>query len=396
MPNHGRRGIQLGFVAVMAVWLLLPLVLWGRVAADTRHYFIADELLRNGHPEAIYPPAGDPFGEDPAFFRRGCELLEPGLDCTQWVQNFTSPPPALVLGRLISWGSVDLEGLLLRVLSAGALVTGMVALWWRLADRSPRAPVHLLAAAVCLTPVALNVVRLGQTSALMFASACLGLSSDRRGRTVAAAAIFVLAVGFKFTPAVLILVALHQRRWRFVGWSAGFGAALLAATAAIAPFWLYGDFMRFGIENARVAPDNPYSTSLDRLFDLLPTQEARPLGLALRLGTFAIGLAFVIWRARGDSQWALAWAVLLLPNPFVWWHYFWLGFAVVAVVVAERTDRTDTRPVVIAAAAMLVVEVVGFPAPLAVCFLLGSIGYACATLPPRPARPAVVADEGAD
>jgi hypothetical protein len=382
------EGLRLIFVAMIGVWLLFPIVVRQNMAQDAIPYVVAGELTHD-HPETVYPAkSGDLYDLDPLFARRSCEVAPAGSDCSLNVA-YVSTPLALPLAVTASKLGGDGGVLLLRLLGAASLSGGMWILWTRLAHRTPRSPQLLVATAVLLTPFAMAPIALGQTSEVLFLSACLGVSSTRRGRVILASGVWVATVALKAFPAVLVLLLVWQRRWRMLAWSVAWTALLAALTALAGPASLWTDFVKGSGRLAGQSNWNAYNGSLDSLVhNLVPSvTDNRSTTLLLTAVRIVLAGALFWWGARRadhDSQWAVAFLAALFIVPFVWWHYLWLAVAAVGITLAGRARLDDRAVTVLPILALITVPFSilngqGQPAPVAqAAFLLAAAGVAAA------------------
>jgi hypothetical protein len=211
---------------------------------------------------------------------------------------------------------------------------------------------------VLLTPLAMVPIGLGQTSPLMFLSACLGLEVAARSRrwAVAVAAVWSLTIAFKAVPAVLGLAVLFQRRWRVLGWSLGIVTVLSLGALVMAGSGIVGEFLEGVGGVADQASYNPYNGAADSyVFHLgagaFSAEQSALAGWVLR-AMLAVPILWWAGRLRGDVQWAFGWAALVVLSPLVWWHYAWLSFAGIGVAIAARS-RSDRVVALLPVAAAL-------------------------------------------
>lgn len=337
----GKTPARFAFLAIIAMWMVLPFAMYGSFGQDGIPYVVAGELA-TADPHAVYATnGGDIFTLDPDFARRYCELAPVGTNCDDTNVAFVSTPFALPIAWVLAHLGGDGAVLVLRVVAAACLAGGM----WAIADhlRRRRGDVDGLLAlvALLLTPFAMVPVGLAQTSPILFASAALGVSRTERSNRWAAlvALLWVLAVVLKAWPVVLVLILLWQRRWRMLAWSAGWFALLVLAMLPFTQLSLFGDFLRTSSGLNATAAGDPNNGSLGALAHAISQGLATGGGatalLAVRL--ILVGLAW--WWARravSDSQWAFGYLTLLLLSPFVWWHYVWVAVAAIGVVLVGR------------------------------------------------------------
>lgn len=351
LTGHRRvetRGLPfVGFACVMAIWLLTPLLLADRVAQDAVPFVVAGELV-SSDPGAVYATdATDLYDLPPAFARRSCELTPADVECGDVNVAFLSPPQTLpFLDALARLGSGELGILVMRLLGAGALVAGMVVLWRRLAHRTRRAPVLLLATALVLTPFATVPVALGQTSPLLFLSAAMGVGIAERARGRAAfVLVWCATIVTKLVPAAMGVVLVAQRRWRTLAWAAGVLVVLTALTAAFYSVDLFGQFVEATRRTSELTISHHFNRAADGLLRRWwPGFGSAPwpvLLLGLRLAIVAV-LGWVgMRRTTDEEQWAFAWLALLFISPLLWGHYLWVVPGAVGLALASRPQLED-------------------------------------------------------
>jgi hypothetical protein len=330
------------FLAVIGLWLVLPVVIAANLAQDGLPYVVAGRLVGT-QPDQIYADtARDLYDLKPAFAEQSCALAPAGTDCANLTVAFVSAPPSLLFAAVLGAAGPTGGILLARLLAAASLSGGMLALWRRLAGRHPDAPAMLAATAVALTPYAMVPLALGQTSPYLFLAAALGVaaSADRRVRAVLLAGLWVACIALKLFPAAVVVVVIWQRRWSLLGWAATWGGGLVALSLVAFPFSLWGQFANTTRLLSGYSLVNPYNGSVDGVLhgvaESLTTGPGGVVSLALRV-LAVLGLFW--WRIRhadDDTQWGFAWLACLLFVPLVWWHYLWLAVAAVGLALAGR------------------------------------------------------------
>lgn len=388
--------VRVVYVAVLAMWVLvLPLAVQGNVAQDAVPFLVAGELSTSD-PGAVYSASGDLYAMAPAFAERSCAISPPGTDCATVNVGFVSPPPAVLVGRVAAALGPDLGALAFRVLAAACLAAGMAVLWARLASLAPEAPACLLATALLATPFATAPIALGQNSPLLFLSAALGLVwATRWPRALAVAAVLAATVVFKLFPLALLAVLVWRRRWAVAAWTAGLVVAITVVTVPVVDRGLWSAFVDASAALGPTTPANTYNGSLVALAHLVApaTTGGSGIGVIVVGAVLAVGLLVLAARRRADDDalWSLAWLVLLLVVPMVWWHYLWVGLA--AVAYAWRAGGAVGRRLValpVLAAASLLISIVtagGTTVPWAqALFLVASVAVALWLLLAAPAR----------
>jgi hypothetical protein len=352
--------VTAGFFTILAFWALFPLLIRGNFEQDALAYVVAGELVTS-HPDQIY--ARDPhdlYALPPRFAERSCELSPPGTVCSNFNVAFVSPPQALPVSWLLVQGGSSLALLVYRFGASLCLAGGMWLLWKRLATRTPHASHLLLVSVLLLTPFATGPIALGQTSPLLFLSACLGVEGAARwpgatGRAV----VWLLSIVFKLFPLALLPVLVVRRQWRLLAVAAA-GTVLLTATSLVlGPTELYREFLHASSALNEFSHDNPYNGSLEVVIGRYWPATLDVPALVVASFVLRAGLALGLWwwsdirRRGGDVEWAFAWLALLLFVPLVWWHYLLIVFAALGVALSSRRELDDRRVAVLPAAAAL-------------------------------------------
>ncbi len=340
------EGIRLVYFALVALWLFFPFLIRENLGQDALPYVVAGQMVRE-HPDDVYAAEhGDLFTLRPAFASRSCQLAPPGTECSELSVAYVATPFALPLAVALGPLGGDWGVFVLRLLGAACLSGGMWILWRRLAHRTPHAAQLMLATALLLTPFVMVPIALGQTSELLFLSACLGVTRAEGRRGALSAALWVATVAIKIFPAVLGLLLIWQRRWKFLAWSVASAAVLGVATLLVAPASVWGDFVRTSREVAGQSDWNVYNGSIDALIHNLaaPITDSQAGSLTLFAVRLLAAGALAIWATRHadeDTQWAYGMLLTLLVVPLVWWHYLWIAVAAVAVALAGRAKLDD-------------------------------------------------------
>ena len=339
-------GVRLAYFALIALWLFFPFLIRENLGQDALPYMVAGQMASE-HPDDVYASEnGDLYRLRPTFAARSCELAPPGTDCANLTVAYVATPFALPLAVALAPLGGDWGTFVLRLVGAAALSGGMWILWTRLAHRTRRAGHLMVVTALLLTPFAMAPIALGQTSQLLFLSACLGITRAEGRRGALAAALWVATVAIKIFPATLALVLLWQRRWRFLVWSIAWTAILAVLTLLVAPTSVWADFVKASTQLAGQTNWNLYNGSIDALVHNLasPITDSQAGSLALLLVRILGAGALAVWAARHadeDTQWAYALLLTLLLVPLVWWHYLWIAVAAVAVALAGRVELDD-------------------------------------------------------
>ncbi len=361
---------RLVFIAVLAVWLVMPVLASGKLAQDGVALYVAGELVTDRSDQIYIDDDGDLYDPPPAFHERSCELVPDPAACDDVVVSFVSTP--LALGPVAALGALDftLAILLVRLAAAACLVGGMALIWRRLADRSPDAPRWLALTAVLLTPVAALPIDLGQTAPMLFLCALLAPADDQRGWR--REAVWVLTTAFKGFPAVLGLHVLAERQWRVVARTAALVAALALLGLLLGPPSLWSDFAAASATIAGQGAQNPYNGAIEgAVWQVAGVDIGGTLSIATALRLLVLAcVPLVAARVHDrDVRWALWLLGSLLLVPQVWWHYLWLAIAAVAVALAARGVPARLLPLLpataLAALPIAVPYAGGSPAPAA-------------------------------
>lgn len=345
--------VRHAFVAILVVWLVMPVALGGRVAQDAVPYVTAGRIATSQPAEVYAARNGDLFDLRPAFRERWCAVAPPGTDCDDVAVAFVAAPPVIPLAVALTVFGDRGGALVMQFAAAAMLAGGMWILWRRLAHRTKHAPHLLLATAVLATPMAMGPIGLGQTSPVLFLSVVLGMGlRARRGpagragvRSVTAAAAWAAAVALKVFPAALGALVVWRRRWPLLAWAAGVLTVLSVVTLVIVDPSVWSDFVRVTLELDAHTATNPYNGAVNAfLVRLFGSPEAGMVTVAARLIALAAGVA-VCWSAmRGtddDTRWAAGYVALLLVTPLVWWHYTWVVLGAIGVAVAAQPKLDD-------------------------------------------------------
>lgn len=385
------------FLIILAAWLILPIYASGQLAQDALQVVVTGSLVRE-YPRELYNPVAGGI-----FDRRECEVTPPDVECGVYQSAWVAPPVAIPIAWFFGGLLPPTVGMvLLRFLAAGTLIAGMEVLWRRCAASSVHAPQALVVSAVLLTPMAYLPIALGQTSPLLFLSACLGPGLAGRGRRsdIGRGLLWGFNVVIKLFPAALVLLLLVRRRWRTLLVGAGFVVAMFALATALAPFAVWGDYFAFTRGYAADAPGIAYNGAFDIVvYAIAPEASKSPvLQAALRVAAFAV-LAPLVARVRdAHTQWAFAYLAALPLGSLIWFHYLWVAIPAVAYALATSTvpDRVKVAlPVVAGAAAVLSIpNGLGTAAQVPqVLFLVGTMALtAWLTRPDRAADTVIAPD----
>jgi hypothetical protein len=321
---QSRGPVAVLFGVLLGVWMLFPITLHGVLAEDANPFVAAGRIARSD-PQDLYVATIEETPK-PALMQAECTMMPAGTNCPGYGFPYLAPPQLLpVLTVVAAFG--DQGGLFLfRLAAVGSFALGMAVLWKRFAARNRQAELPLLITAALLTPQVLTLAAVGSTSPLMFLSGCLGLAhGDRGGRAASRALVWLTVSLFKLFPFALVVLAVANRRWRFLAWAGG-ALAGLTVLSLVFPTSLYGDFFETSraITASRVA--SHVNVSIDSLIHAVDP-DWRGTGVAFyalvvaRIAALAALFAWKLRRAGMDAQWAWLWLALLTVHPQVWWHY---------------------------------------------------------------------------
>ena len=328
---------SVALLALLGLWVLFPFLQVGALAEDAIPFLAATRVQ---DATGIY--TDDETKVPPPLRDAGCTIAPPGTDCAQYILPFFSPPQVLPVIAVVDLAGDTGGVLVLRLLGVLSFAGGTWLLWTRTTRRCPEAETPLLLTAVLLTPFVYTSATFGQSSPLLFLSACLGLrATDRHPGAVGAALVWVGTVAFKLFPLPLLAVAVLRRRWRFVAWSSGLLVLLTVLAVPLAPDGSYGEFLSStrALTANRVA--SPFNVSIDAFIHLFDRSWRGDGAAFLAVEVLRVaGIAGLCWwklrDADEDLQWAYAWMVLLALHPQVWWHYFPLIVPATALALIGR------------------------------------------------------------
>lgn len=349
--------VRHAYVAILALWVVMPLALSGRVAQDAVPYLSAGHLARS-HPSEVYAARnGDLFDLSPLFRHTWCGVAPTGTDCDDVAVAFVASPPIIPLAVALTVFGDRGGALVMQFGAAAMLATGMWVLWRRLAHRTRHAPQLLLASVVLLTPMAMGPIGLGQTSPILFLSVCLGLGITSRRRSVASAIAWTAATALKIFPAVLVTVLVWRKRWQSIAWAAAIlGVLSLVCLATVVPA-VWGDFVDVTLALDGHVTTNPYNGAVGAFFvRLLGSPDSAVVTLAARGLALGLGAAVCWFGMRGtddDTRWAAGYVALLIITPLVWWHYTWVLVGALGVVLAAQRHLDDRVLAVLPVAALV-------------------------------------------
>ena len=357
--------VRHAFLALLALWIVMPIGLHGRVAQDAVP-FVAAGRLAHAHPTEVYAARnGDLFDLRPKFRQVWCNIAPAVTDCNDVAVAFVATPPLIpvVVGLALLGDSAAL--ILMQFAASLMLAAGMWILWERLAHRTRHAPQLLLASTLLLTPMAMVPIGLGQTSPIMFLSVCAGLATPGKRRRITSIAAWTAAVVIKVIPAALVAVVIWRKRWAMLGWAAATIAALSIISLAIVPLATWGDFVRTTLQLSSATTTNPYNGSFSALLTrLLPGDPTTGAAAAAVKVVSLLAGASICWAGmRGtddDTRWAIGFVALLFFTPLVWWHYVWVAIGALGVVLAQQR-RLDDRLLALLPATALVSVVPSIP-----------------------------------
>lgn len=364
------------FAAVLLSWLLFPLVQQGTAAQDGLAYVAAGHLV-SSHPDAVYAHrvSHTAWRLDRRFYDTACKLAPVGTNCREVIVPFLSAPATLPLVAVLGPFRGDAGTLVMRYIGVGALAAGMWVLWRRRNVTDSSIAVAFVVAALLMTPFAYEMSSVGQTSALIFLSACIGLpAAPRRVASWASAGTWAATIAFKVFPAAMVIVLIVRRRWRILVLATVAVAALTLAGVLLAPGSL-GKFVDQLRPTTTTQVANADNASIDAVVRLVQKSWGAssfwfvPALVVRLLVVFGIG-AIALGRADDDMAWCYGWIALLVVEPIVWWHYLAVVVSF-AAVFAER--RSGVAWVVPLAALPLVPLALPLDSRLLACLASGAL-----------------------
>ncbi len=433
--------LRIVFRLILGFWIFSPLLLTATASQDGPAFLAAARLAPND-PTAVFANRFGPNDrriappEQVEKYRRWVDAYcgaDPSGACEANHAGFLSPPPSLLVYLPLTLASGTLALLLVRVLSAVFLAAGMEVIWRVMTPRTERDERLLLFTAILATPIAINVVTLGQNTGVLFLSAALGVDGARRlsrraratavdrtgaprradqtqapastqagapgsaagaparaevqaqtqGQarlaTVGRAVLLALAVMLKLFPALLFVPLAAQRRWRFIGWTLGVLVTWSLLTALVLPTTLWTE-LASALGSYRDEAMDPYNRGFDAILHatVLPNLQRGTITTASLLGRVATVIAMWFVRVRhldDDVQWAFVWLAAILLSDFVWPHYFLLLLPMAAFIIRRRPDLDWLLP---GAAAVTLVLLATWPVfgaghVLALAAMLGGV-----------------------
>ena len=361
----GRHPLRIVFLVLLAFWVVSPLLLLDAPAQDGPAFLAAARLVRTDPGAVFGAQIQDPRtdAERTAVRRWTEEYCRADVAGTCEINHagYLSPPAALPLYEPFTLLDPRAALFALRLVAALTMALGMELVWRIIAPTTDGERRILVVSTVLLTPIAINVVALGQNTGVLFVSAALGVTActrGRPGRTLATAVALGASIVLKILPGGLLLILALQRRGRLIAAVTGVVLALVLVSL-VHPISLWTDLLSSLAAYREGASSYSYNRSLDAIVrgtvaPSLGTGGAIAAGsLLLRLGALAS-----IWFARvrhldDDIQLAFGWVGFILLNDYVWPHYFVLLVPLAAFVARRRPSALWTLPVAAGATAVL-------------------------------------------
>lgn len=315
-------------VLVWVAWLALPWLTSSRRAIDAAPY-VASAAFLPDHVEDVYPR--DDGSNAPGFTAQACATY-PDDDPCPAVAGFASAPPVLLATWPLRWLEPDDAISAVRLVTVATLLIPAFLLWRRLAvdEQGARiAAVTMLA----LTPSAVVVVALGQTSPLLMVLPFLAAESGRRKETVAGAVVGGLAL-LKVLPGGLVLAAAWQRRWRLVAAAVAVAVIPAAIAAVVLGRAAYTDWLNGLANHGALVARSPGNGSLEGL--LSGVGRNPDAAWVLRAVLVVVLLRALAAVAHPGRAWVLATVALLVVSPQLWTHYLLAAVAAVAALAVGR------------------------------------------------------------
>lgn len=348
---------------IVLTWVAALVVLhWNGQRLDTTAIYYAAKSWAAGLRDLVYAPGPVPF------------LVEPTAQWVDWAgaEDWETPvhftpylyPPlwAVLLAPLADAVSA-------RAFFNGALVVYIAsALWtvwlsWRLLAPRQVDPVTWVALSLLLliaTAPGYLSFDLGQPQLMVAAITLASFVALSNGRDLAAGGLLALAAALKLSPALLVVIFVMERRWRALCAFTVIGAALGAASVALADWPLHVELLdKLAQIEARVLVSRilvGLELVLFQLGEVIagraqwvighPRTILEPLWITWTTrGVLVVGLALVWWTSRDVAPRLRLWLrvlgvllVTLIANPLGWVHYLVLPFLMLPgfLEVAER------------------------------------------------------------
>ncbi|MBI3449468.1 MAG: DUF2029 domain-containing protein [Acidobacteria bacterium] len=302
---------------------------------DFTSYYVAASAVAEGRPEALYVP-GTP---DPILAKAETPSAWTEVASSRGVKDanyYLYPPFFALLVTPLAWLPYGAAHDLWYLVNLGALAGALGWYLWRERSRlgaAERAGVILLTA--LLWP-ALFTFGAGQANFIVLLMILGGLFAAESGRAAPAGLALAAAVAIKLTPALLVLWFAWKRRWDVVGWTAGFGAAIVGVSAAVVGWTSHVVYVREMVPLlargcahwvnqslaallSRAAGGDPFS------WDLAPRSAfVRASGLVLSAIVVA-SLAAIARRDAGSGRSRLEFGLVLVStlflSPISWIHH---------------------------------------------------------------------------
>lgn len=210
---------------------------------------------------------------------------------------FVYPPPFLLLPHALGTISSDFEAFRALWFGFNGLVTAL-GLWILVVWLNRTAP-RAAGRAYLLTPIlwaslpVLITLQVGNIHPAILVMALLAMVAFDRDRPALGGALLAFATLAKISPGLLGLVLVVQRRWRPVGWTAGFGILWSLGALVVfgpAPFLAFVQY-----ELPRLASGEGLAFLTES--DITVVTNAAPFGLPFKLERLGVALA---------DPWALA------------------------------------------------------------------------------------------
>ncbi len=219
---------------------LFPASAWERKHSCLTAYYVAGAAAgegRNVFDPALYNAPDD----DPARQRRPLTLGPFNVDVYEY------PPPFLLLARALHYAAPDFfrlralwHGLTLALFLAATIAAA------RLLGPAAGTRALLLAPLLWLAPPTLSALQKGNVQVAIAALCVLALALFRRRLFALGGLLLACATLAKLFPGMLVVYLLARRQWRAVAWTAGMGAAVLAASlldTGLAPYRAFLDHL---------------------------------------------------------------------------------------------------------------------------------------------------------
>lgn len=339
---HQARTARL-FGALLLSWVLVGMLAPISYAKDAIPFGVAGSLLRDS-PRDIYNQQGETLHDLNAEFAvRSCKLIETKSRCADTAVAFISPPAILpILGLLDLLGGPTMVVRVMMISSASLLALAMLLLWYRMESAGPRTRVMLVLIIILLTPFAIRIITIGQTTPFLVLSAtlCFGQKDPRLRRfselamagAIATKALPLVLLGLpaskgKSSEVIRVLIAL---------------VGLTLCAVFLGGKELLSEFVGGSLVASSSSATNPFNNSIDAALHSSFGTLASSVSLTLvswLMRIIAFGWLFTLLRRHEvEDGWLIMWAGFVVLVPLSWWYYNFASLAALGVAICRGSD----------------------------------------------------------